>query len=345
MSVPAKQGQFDLAVYVESRVKPQVTSLLPSPADWPAFQTALLAAVLDKPALRPAIEANPNSALVAVIKCARLGLSLNPIDKHFALVPRKGVIQGEVQYQGWQHLAMGSSAIEWMHADVVYKQEQPPKGTPFLDPVTNRPNHEAQHFERDNWKDDDIVGAYCTIKLKGHERHITRVLSRTNLNKRRAMAAENSGAWINWFAGMCAGKAIKACCQSEQVPKTKQMAMALAMEPDLETVLPTKPTPIALQPVAPDAPRTGGQVMFQRLEEQPLPSDEELASMHRAAIEVEVISQSLEPEELDALIHQATGAPLTLTQLNGAQLQQTLDALVHQRERREGTAEEEERRR
>jgi recombinational DNA repair protein RecT len=322
-------SQFQLSVYVERTVRPSVEALLPATTTMAAFETALRAAVLDKPDLLPTIEKNPPAALVAIIKCARLGLSLNPIDKHFALVPKGGKVEGWVQYQGWQHLVMASGAVEWMQADVVYKQEVD-RTKPFFDRETQQPNHVPNTFERDSYVDNDIVGAYCCLKLKGQTRLKSRILTRGDINKRRAKGAPNSTAWRDDFATMCIGKAIKALCQQPDVPKTRELADALMrglMDDEGEdgggatavlATLPTEPTPI---PKALAAPQTSDEYLFAQRDKEPFPDDETHRAELRKAIELEAAMRNLTADTFD---------DKPIADMDAEQLQAILDAVRKQ---------------
>jgi len=301
---------WSLTSYVATTVKSNVMSLLPGgEADWPAFEVALRAAVLAKPAkdgkpgLADAIARNPESALVGIVKCAQIGLSLNPIHEHFDLVPRAGVVHGEVRAKGWQHLAMASGAIEFIIHDVVYKQEYN-ANVPFFDPITRMPNHVAAEFERDNWKDDDVIGAYCCVKLKGQDRLVSKALSRGQINKRRAMA-QTDNVWKTWFKEMCIAKADKHAFKSPDIPKTPAMAEALrgddedditapALTPTRAPLLAAAPTPIHSSPPR----KTGGQVMFDARSDEPLPTDEQHRQDLLRAIDTECVNQDISSDTL-----------------------------------------------
>ena len=221
---PRQEAKFDMALWVDRSVKASVAALLPrGDEDWKGWAVALRAACLKNDKLGPAIANNPGAALLALIKCARLGMSPDPALQHFALIPYGGVVDGQAMYRGWMHVVMQTGKVEWMHADVIYKQEVPK--TALLDPVTQKVNHEPQTFERDNWKDDDIVGAYCMVKLVGRERLETKVMSIGEIRKRRAKGA-NGPAWREWFKEMCIVKPIKALCSSGRLPLTKDQQQA-----------------------------------------------------------------------------------------------------------------------
>lgn len=343
LQLTSRTGQpWSIAKYIETTVMPNVVSLLPrGEADWPAFEVALRAAVLGKEGLARAIAGNPESALVAIVKCARAGLSLNPIDEHFDLIPRKGVIYGEPRAKGWMFLAMASGAVEFIQHDVVYKQEHNPN-VPFFDPVTRRPNHVPNEFERDQWDDEkDIIGAYCAVKLKGQPRMISRAMSRKELNKRRAMA-QTDNVYKAWLREMFIAKVDKATFKSPEMPKTPQMAQALLVDIDEDEEVRPAPLAAAPTPIRSSPPKkTGGEVMWDARNEEPLPTDAQHCEELRKAIDVECVNQDISSDTLReisvkllALHPDAQDLDAELKNLSGADLDKLLDHLIALREKK-----------
>lgn len=347
VQLTGRSGQpWSLQTYVRDQVMPNVVALLPNgEADWPMFEIALRAAVLAKPrsdgrpGLADAIAKNPESALVGMVKCARLGLSLNPVDEHFDLIPRAGVVHGEVRAKGWEHLALASGAIEFIQHDVVYRQELD-RSKPFLDPVTQMPTHVADSFGRDDWKDADVIGAYCAIKLKGHDRLVTHVMSRGEINKRRAMA-QTDKVWGAWFREMCIAKVDKRAFKDPRIPKTAAMAEALRMEEDDDKPAPIAPLSSAPTPIRGSAPKkTGGQLMWDARNEEPLPTDEKHREDLLKAIDTECVAQSITDETLQglaisllALDPNACAEDATIENLSSEDLNKLLDKLIDLREK------------
>lgn len=233
-NVPQKQSQavqqWNLGQYVEQSIRPNIEPLLPKTRGaWQSFQVALRSALMKTPKLAAAFQANPVQGVLAIVKAARLGLSLDPAHEHFALVPYKTEIQGNIMVRGWIHMARQSGTLEQMHADVIYRQEYD-KTKALRDMMTGVVNHVPHDLERDTYKDEDIVGAYAWVKLKGQDRLVSIVLTRAEIEKRRKKGYYNTPAWNEWYARMCIVKTINALFRSGMVPLTKQIEEAVRDE-------------------------------------------------------------------------------------------------------------------
>lgn len=318
LPVRGDSQRFDVAVYTERSVKASVVPLLLNKEeDWPAFAVALRALWLQNSGnIRDAISSNPEGALVALVKCARLGLSLNPADKHFALTAYRVkesdgggyTIEGAPMYQGYQHLVMTRSDVEWLQADVVYKQEYRETGGPLIDPKTQWVNHVPNVVERANYKDDDVVGAYCMAKRRGTDRLVTTFLDRRNLNKRRA-SAKTDKMWSAWFREMCVGKAIKACCSSGRIPLDRTLLHALRdADDEPETAaLPTAPSSPAALPAPPARPQTADGFLLGEADKEPLPDDPDLHARLVKAVDMRAIELELPDDALVAQVKEIVG--------------------------------------
>lgn len=231
--------QWSLAQYVEQSIRPNIEPLLPAVRGaWQSFQVALRSALMKTPKLQAAFKENPQAGVLALVKCARLGLSLDPAHEHFALVPYKNEIQGSIMVRGWIHLARSSGALEQLHADVIYRQEYD-KSKPLRDMMTGFVNHVPHDLERETYKDEDIVGAYAWVKLKGQDRLVSIVLTRAEIEKRRKKGHYDTPAWREWYARMCMVKTINALFRSGLVPLTREIEQA-AREEDPEVVKPAE---------------------------------------------------------------------------------------------------------
>lgn len=235
-NVPQKSQaakEWSLAQYVETSIRPSIEPLLPRQRGaWQSFQVALRSALIKTPKLAAAFRDNPAQGVLAIVKSARLGLSLDPAHEHFALVPYKGEIQGNIMVRGWIHMARQSGALEQMHADVIYRQEYD-KSKALRDMMTGVVNHVPHDLERDNYKDEDIVGAYAWVKLKGQDRLVSVVLTRAEIEKRRKKGHYNTPAWREWYPRMCIVKTINALFRSGMVPLTKQIEEAVIEEEEV----------------------------------------------------------------------------------------------------------------
>ena len=68
-------------------------------------------------------QCSPDSALVAVVQAAQLGLELDPILGHAYLIPRKGVATLLVGYRGYLELARRSGQVSQFYAHVVHERD------------------------------------------------------------------------------------------------------------------------------------------------------------------------------------------------------------------------------
>src|SRR5262249_10839142 len=149
--------------------------------------------------------------------------------EHFALIPYGGQknpgVQGQVMVRGWIHLAMQSGRVDFMDGDVVFKQEFD-RSVPMKNP-NGSINHVPHVFERDNYPDSDILGAYAYAKLAGADRYVSSFLGIKEIEKRRAKGQGDTPAWREWYRRMCVVKAFKSLLRSGLVPLTKVMSEEL----------------------------------------------------------------------------------------------------------------------
>lgn len=336
-------GPKEVSHWLQTRVMQQVVPLLPNrEKDWPSFEVALRAAVIrdtefGEGKLQDAIGYNPNAALLAVVKCARLGLSLNPADEHFCLVPYSRVVEGQAMYRGWLHLLNQSGQCEGLGADVVYKQEQLPPGIPFVDQLSGAINHSPHAFERDSYPDSDMVGVYAWCKVKGRPRIVSAVLGRAKVEKLRALNKGKAPAWNAHPQRMWCAKALKALCRSGLVPlKPQQMAELLKADED-GAPTPTIQSPPLARPsgvvVDIGQPRTdsdwdaGQQATFDEHNKDPLPSAEDELAIQRKAILALQKEKKVTAAGLALLCKKVVGEDATLEQLSLESLAQVAEML------------------
>lgn len=314
------QQEWSLAKFIDDSVRPSVVAVI-GESEWEPWKVALRSAILrdraaGKGRLSVAIRDNPEGALVALAKCAQLGLSPDPQLDHFALIPYGRDIQGAVMYRGWMHLALSSGHVEWMHADVVYKQEYR-QGAPFRDLETNRVLHEPNVFERDGYKDDDIIGAYAMAKIRGVDRLESVILTRGEINKRRAKSkAPNGPGWVEWFPKMCLAKAYQALARTGRLPLSRA-ARCMAIDDDEEVFVEThasvveepKPVPPPSQPPPPPIlpGHASDRALFDALDRDPFPDDVGHRGNLVEAIIVESVDQGLSEEFLAEIAQNAVG--------------------------------------
>lgn len=292
------------------RAKQQIVPLLPRGQEqWPAFAVALNAAVIKNPKLRTAIGSNPDSAILALVKCARLGLSLNPADEHFDLIPYLGrdpKVEGQVRGRGLQYLMMNSGRCDWIHYDVIYRQEL--DSGVLVDPISQRVNHVADVLQRDDWKDSDIVGAYAMAQIKGQLRYATVVLSRKEIDKRRAMGMGTTNPdspWVKHFPAMCCQKALKALGRSGKVPLAKEVAHEFNEEEESATpaevvrqIPPTEVTPQWADALDWEVD-SAARYLFKCREKDPMPGDQQVYDEHIEALKLLCEERGVEMPEIE----------------------------------------------
>lgn len=337
-------NEWSMQEYIHRAVQPVISPMV-GEKEWRAWGMALYTAVAKDKAygkgkLLAAFQRNPQGGIVALAKCAQLGLSPDPQLDHFALAPFGSEIQGMVMYRGWMHVAKAAGLLEWCDADVMYRQEVN-VNAPLRDPVSNRVLHQSHELGREDYSDDDIVGAWGMAKLKDSDRIVSVILTRKNINKRRAMSkAPNSPSWTNWFPEQCRAKAFQALFRSGKVPLSKvmrQLADEEEIVPVAATVIASEVPPPSQPPppsVLPDRPRDGNDVVFDALDKDPLPADVSRQGWLLEAIGVEATSQCLSDNNVLSIGSEVQGVALIegdLLKLNAEQLQAILDKMVARR--------------
>lgn len=123
----------------------QFSSLLPAGTDVDIFAGCAAAAMYRNPNLAAAAMRNPESLLVALRDCARLGHQ--PGTDEYALTIRGGGVLGIEQYQGVIHRMYNAGAVKSVHAEVVTNAERLERRDP-LPPI--------HHVPDDDWMNRDV---------------------------------------------------------------------------------------------------------------------------------------------------------------------------------------------
>ncbi len=127
---------------------------------------------------------NQASLQNAIINVAAVEISLNPALKHAYLVPRDGMVCLDISYMGLLHLAMAEGAIVWGQSKLVYSND-----TYTNNGIDKSPTHKQNTFGDKG----DIVGCYCTVKLKNGD-YITEEMDIHALNKVKSTSKSLQGA-------------------------------------------------------------------------------------------------------------------------------------------------------
>lgn len=160
----------------------QFASLLPAGVDADVFAGCASAAMYRNPNLAAAAMRNPESLLVALRDCARLGHQ--PGTDEYALTIRGGGVLGIEQYQGVIHRMFNAGAVKSVHAEVVTNQERLERRDP-LSPI--------HHVPDDDWMNRDVrvanlKGVYAYAVLEGGTISRVVVMGRAQVEAHRNVA-------------------------------------------------------------------------------------------------------------------------------------------------------------
>jgi recombination protein RecT len=158
-------------------------TLLPKEVDVDVFAGCAASSMYKNPALAAAAMRAPESLLVALRDCARLGHQ--PGTDEYALTIRGGAILGIEQYQGVIHRMFNAGAVKAVHAEVVTMQERLERRDP-LPPI--------HHVPDDDWLNRDVrvanlKGVYAYAVLDGGAISRVVVMGRAQVEAHREKAA------------------------------------------------------------------------------------------------------------------------------------------------------------
>lgn len=154
--------------------------LLPSHIDAETFVGIAAGALWKNPKTAEAAMRHPDSLIVALRDCARLGHE--PGTDQYALTVRSGKIMGLEQYQGVIERMYRAGAVVSVHAEVICKGDRFVKRDP-LPPI-----HETDWLNRDT-SVENLTGAYFYAMLEGGACSRTVVMGRAEIMKHREVAA------------------------------------------------------------------------------------------------------------------------------------------------------------
>ena len=171
---------------------------------------------------------NPRSLYDAVFNVAAIGLSLNPAEKLAYLIPRN-IKVGQNQYEqriflepsyiGLIRLATDSGSVAWMHANVVYANDD------FIDNGPGeKPAHKYQAFSKDRG---EFIGTFATAKLADGD-YLTVVIPADEVygirDRSEAWKRSQSGPWKTDFAEMAKKTALRRLFKT--LPRTDERRMS-----------------------------------------------------------------------------------------------------------------------
>lgn len=158
-------------------------TLLPADIDVDAFAGCAASVMYKNPQLAVAAMRAPESLLVALRECARLGHQ--PGTDEYALTVRGGAVMGIEQYQGVITRMFNAGAVLSVHAEVVTKQERLERRDP-MPPI--------HHIPDDDWLNRDVrvenlKGVYAYAVLEGGAISRIVVMGRAQVEAHRDKAA------------------------------------------------------------------------------------------------------------------------------------------------------------
>ena len=144
------------------------------------------------PSLADAAKADPASLCSAVVASLNLGLSFNQSLQQAYLVPRKGKVCFQLGYRGLMELARRSGAVVSMSAELVYPTDR-------FDVVmgTDRRLVHTPDIWGANRAYANALGAYATATMANGVVDFE-VMPKTEIERRRAVSASQSGPWRDW---------------------------------------------------------------------------------------------------------------------------------------------------
>lgn len=146
------------------------------------------------PALKKAIEANPDSFLTAYLASASLDLMPNTPEQHAFLIPYGNAVQFQPGYKGLLELARRSGEVLSINAENVYEGDQ------FeVEYGLERSMKHVPNFDVDRTDYGKVTHAYAVAKMKNGEIQFA-VMTRKELDKiqRTVKSSSTDSPWKQW---------------------------------------------------------------------------------------------------------------------------------------------------
>lgn len=187
-------------------------------------------------------ECNPGQLLAALAEAWGEGFESAPNMRHFSLVPFRDDVQMIPSAQGYIYCADQSGEVEEIRFDVLYRcdaEEMQQSGQELFDPDTFEPTvREKLIDDAGDRSAEQIVGAWCAVKLKGQDKWRKLYMLRSEIEKhRKASKAPNSPAWKDWYKDMAIKTVVKKLCRSGRIPMGRKSGVASGAEHREEIVL------------------------------------------------------------------------------------------------------------
>ena len=234
-----------LQTLVDDTQKALAMALKEKPLRLAEFVTALDNAVAQSPQLAECVENNPQSVKNAMLTSALLGLRPGPVHKHFALVPYR--IKGKMtcvgipEWRGYVEIANQAGELDsQIVCEVVYEHEVKPakRGEEpafAYDRFTGEIKHAIDLLDEDASRKtpDKLVAAYATCKVKGRQGWATVLLTRREVERRRASSAAwkskgKDSVWGTDPVPMWKKSGMRALLESGKVPMSRHALAEVA---------------------------------------------------------------------------------------------------------------------
>jgi len=187
---------------------------------------------------------HPSSLQQALTNVAAIGLSLSPAEKLAYLIPRKGKVCLDVSYMGMCRIATNSGSIQWIQAELVYKND-----TFTFKGAGERPSHEFDPFATIEQRG-EFRGAYCIAKTSGND-YLTTMMSAEDVHGIRDRSEsyksnQKKSPWYSDFGQMAKKTVVRRAFN--MWPRTDQnqvdrMALAVNISNENEGFEPIKTSP------------------------------------------------------------------------------------------------------
>jgi len=154
----------------------------------------------------------------AVINIASIGLSLNPVLKHCALIPRYNTTlkiyecHCDPMYQGLIAIATDGGAVTNVWAEVVRDRDREDGNFKYFAGTEPRVIHTPDPFMSEEMRG-EVIGAYCVAEITGSKHPKVEFMSIEEIesvrDKSELYKKKKKGPWVDWFEEMAKKTVIK----------------------------------------------------------------------------------------------------------------------------------------
>ena len=153
---------------------------------------------------------SPESLLQAFLTCAQIGLSPGPHGL-VALIPRKGAVDVQIQWQGYKCLMERVEGIRAVIPVLVHASDE------FISNADGSIAHQYDPFDPDRqMTPTTVIGGYLRIE-RDDGSCAYHLVSRAKIDRNRA-CARSQAVWSKWFPEMCLKTIIRDAWARRAVP-------------------------------------------------------------------------------------------------------------------------------